>query len=99
MIIYVDGLRTGTEDSDVLKCRGNVIKRIAFDDDDECEETEELPNDAFNLRVFSGVDFSPEQQPILISTALRLFMDSIDGLTTFSPGFLTSLVMMISNSR
>ena len=72
------------------------MKRSALNDVDECEEPEEPPNEAFNLRVFNGVELSFERHPILISAALRLFMDNIDTgrTTTLSLKLSTPLMLL-----
>ena len=64
--------------------------------DDECDETEEVPNEAFNLRDFSGVALPLERHPILISDAVRLFIDSNDALTLQITELLAPLVLPIS---
>jgi hypothetical protein len=67
-VINVHGLRRcgineGCEDGRL----GSVIKPKVDECVEECEETEEVVNEAFNFRDLSGVGLPFELTPILIS--------------------------------
>ena len=77
--MYVQGLRPGIVALGTVTRRGRVINPKALKDADvEFEETEDVVKAALSFLVLSGVALSFELHPILISPALRLFMDSIN---------------------